>query len=85
MQLISSLTLTYSETWTQMLQQGVTAPQLCNYLDWAYYNVINLGGDTERWESIRSTICTAYFNSVTQANITIEWSNNGLISNAFNK
>jgi len=68
-----------------MLQQGVTAPQLCNYLDWAYFNVINLSGDAERWEAIRSTVCKVYSNSVTQASITVEWSNDGLVSNTFNK
>ena len=85
MQLVTSLTANYSDTWISMLQQGVTAPELCSYLDWAYYSVVTLSGNTDKWEAIRSTECKTYFNSVTQAKITTEWSNDGFISNGFNK
>ena len=84
-QLEQSMKDNYQSIWTDMLTAGTTGPEMCNYLDWAYYARVNLTGDMQTWIEIHNTVCKTYSDSVTQANIALEWSDDGLVSNAFNQ
>ena len=54
-----------------MEQEEVSGSQLCSYLDWAYYARVALKGDMEQMKKIHETACQDYFNSITQANISV--------------
>ena len=84
-QLEQSMKDNYQSIWTDMLTAGTTGPEMCNYLDWAYYARVNLTGNMDTWIEIHNTVCKTYSDSVTQANIALEWSDDGLVSNAFNQ
>ena len=74
----------YAATWDEMLRKEYTGPEMCNYLDWAYYARVTLTGVMATWSEIHNTVCKTYSDSVTQANISVEWSDEGIVSNAFN-
>ena len=80
-QLDTALDTKYKDIYKEMHTAGITGPELCNYLDWAYYARVTLKGDMDTWKEIHNTSCKDYSNSVTQANISVEWANDGMISN----
>lgn len=82
--LVQSMTTNYSDIWSDMLRKEISGPEMCNYLDWAYYARVTLQGNMDTWVEIHDTVCKTYSNAVTQANITVEWSDEGIVSNAFN-
>ena len=82
--LVQSMLDDYPDVWSEMLSKEYTGPEMCNYLDWAYYARVTLTGDMDTWRNIHSTVCKTYTDAVTQANIDLEWTDDGLVSNAFN-
>ena len=77
------MNLKFNSIWRKMLTQEVSGSEMCNYLDWAYYARVNLDGDMEAYKTIHETLCQDYYNSMTHAYITVDWSDNGMISNSF--
>lgn len=81
--LTQTMVSSYSDIWTQMLTQQVSGPEMCSYLSWAYYSRVALSGDMDTYTEIYNTACKDYNNSVTQANISVNWSDDGMISHSF--
>ena len=67
-----------------MDEKKVGVDELCEYLDWAYYNSIDLKGDQKNLETIRSGICWEKLaNQITKANLKFDAQENHLISETF--
>ena len=67
----------YRAVWNEMLKQQVSGSEMCDYINWAYYARVELKGNMDTYQQIHNTVCKDYFNDITQANITIEWSDDG--------
>lgn len=58
-----------------MAEKDVSAQELCDYLDWAYFNSIDLEGDETTiaaYDAIRSTTCATLSNSVSAATVSFD-------------
>ena len=75
----------FNSTWKDMQAKGISGPEMCNYLEWAFYARVALTGDMTTWRSIHDTACKTYSDAITQGNIDLEQTDDGLISNAFNQ
>ena len=53
--------LNHLDIFNMMLASDVSVGELCDYLDWAYYNSVELQDATEL-ETIRTSTCTSYNN-----------------------
>ena len=78
-----TLAIDFKDVWQKMEADEVSGSELCSYLDWAYYARVDLKGDMQTYIKIHETACQEYFNSLTQANISVEWAENGIMSNEF--
>ena len=78
-----SLAMDFKDIWMKFEADEVSGSQLCSYLDWAYYARVALKGEMAQYQKIHETLCQEYFNSITQANISVEWADKGIMSNEF--
>ena len=62
-------------------------PQICDYLTWAYYNVIPLNGTSYKqnyYKTLATEICpNFYYNKVTQAVVKANKDNGNIVATGF--